>query len=186
MSWISRLKIDHAARHLWQGGIIAYPTEAVFGLGCDPMNQEAVEYISSIKGRSANKSFIVIAAGFDQIEPLLAPLTDEHKNTLTQSWPGPITWIVPAAKTTPAWLTSTDQTIAVRVSDHPIVRALCLAFGGPLISTSANPSGYPPARTALKVRSYFKNESILIVHGRLGEQSKPSAIYDLKSGTRLR
>jgi L-threonylcarbamoyladenylate synthase len=184
---VSRFLVARAAKHLRDGGILAYPTEAVFGLGCDPFDKAAVEWIFLRKGRPGSKSFILVAASYAQVEPLISDeVSADQRAKLAASWPGPVTWVIPAAHSVPDWLTAADGTIAVRVSAHPIVRALCFAFGGPIVSTSANPSGKRPARSALTVRHYFSTDPIQILAGRIGGQSKPSAIYDLRSGAKLR
>jgi len=167
------------------GATLAYPTEAVYGLGCDPFDPAAVARLMELKGRPEGKSFILIAADLGQLEGLIAPLNEESLGRLCSTWPGPVTWVVPAAATVPAWLVGRDRTLAVRVTAHPLAAALCRAFGGALISTSANPGGKPPARTPLKVRRYFGN-AVRLLAGPLGTDPKPTAIYELRTGRRLR
>ena len=173
-------------RQLRAGGVIAYPTEAVFGLGCDPFNPEAVGEILKLKNRSTRKGLILIAADFGQIEGLLAPLPPDIEAKMLASWPGPTTWIVPASPNTPDHLFTRNRTIAVRVTAHGLSRSLCSAFGRPIVSTSANPSGRQPARSALKTRRYFPHRSIMYLPGATGGRTQPSAIFDALSGARLR
>jgi L-threonylcarbamoyladenylate synthase len=186
MSWASPFRIADAVRHLRQGGVLAYPTESVYGLGCNPNFSDAVQFIGQLKGRRAGKTFLLIASEFSQVEPWVAPLTRVQRDSLLERWPGPVTWVVPASDLAPRWLVAGDNTIAIRVTAHPLAKSLCRACGSALVSTSANPAGMPAARTSLKVRCYFGSESIKILAGPVGANSKPSAIYELISGKRLR
>lgn len=174
-----------AARLLRQGGVIAYPTEGVWGLGCDPFNERAVRHLIDLKQRSEAKGLIIIAAGMDQVEGWLGDLTPAQRAGCAATWPGPFTWVVPAAQA-PRWLRGHHDSIAVRVSAHPGVQALCLAFGGALVSTSANVSGRPPARDTLMLRKQFGCGLDYILPGRLGGDGKPSEIRDARTGIVLR
>jgi len=184
---LSSLRLRLIKRHLKRGGLIAYPTEGVFGLGCDPLNANAVNRLLALKGRAATKGFIVIAATFDQVEPWLAPLDESIRSRCMATWPGPRTWVIPAANSVPVWLRGGRNSLAVRVSAHPVVRALCLAFGGPLVSTSANKSGRLPARHTLQMRRFcLENPALLPVPGALGGLRKPTPIHDALTGRSLR
>ena len=156
--------------------MIAYPTEAVFGLGCDPLDPLAVSHILRIKRRPVEKGLILIAANFDQLRPYLGAIPAEILDPVMRSWPGPNTWLLPAATGLPTWIRGTHATVAVRVTGHPLAAALCRACGSPLISTSANPGSFAPAQSALGVRHYFGDEVDMILHGKLGEQERPTAI----------
>ncbi len=166
--------------------MIAYPTEAVFGLGCDPLEYQAVQRILDLKRRDAAKGLILIASRFEQLLPFIAPLDSAQRLSLDASWPGPVTWVVPAAPHTPFWLTGGRKTIAVRVSAHPRVRELCELCGMALVSTSANKSGAPPARSALQVRNSLGSDVDYIVPGPVGGLTRPTEIRDLVSGKILR
>ncbi|WP_075184731.1 L-threonylcarbamoyladenylate synthase [Teredinibacter haidensis] len=168
------------------GGVIAYPTEAVWGLGCDPYNRHGVERILSLKNRSADKGLILVAANLQQIAWLLEGLTTEQLKTLEASWPGHVTWLLPHHNSLPANVYGTHPTIAVRVSAHSVVRALCESFGGPIISTSANPQTLPPARNATDVRRYFGCSGVSFAAGVVGKNAAPSVIKDLATGKTLR
>ncbi len=183
--WISEWQLERAAKHLRQGGIIAYPTEAVYGLGCDPMSAAAVDRLLALKNRSVAKGLILIAADFQQIEPFIDVSACKRKNEIIASWPGPTTWVIPASPHVPRWLSGHRATIAVRVTRHPLAAALCRAFQGPIVSTSANKSGRAPAKTFLRVRKHFPPPT-LIVKGDAGNHLKTTAIYDALSGRRLR
>ena len=185
---LPRWRLFLAVRHLRSGGIIAYPTEGVFGLGCDPCNDQAVAEILALKGRAAGKGLIIIAADFDQLLPFILLPEPPVLERVLASWPGPVTWLLPAAPWVPDRLTGGRATIACRVTDHPIAAQLCRAFGAPLVSTSANPSGRPPAKSLLQVRRYFgrQKDRLLLIPGPLGKLKGPTPIYDALTGRRLR
>ncbi len=168
------------------GGVIGYPTEAVYGLGCDPRCLDAVGRLLALKGRSARKGLILIAPEAGWLAEYMAPLNEVMMARMMASWPGPVTWVVPAAARVPAWLTGGRETIALRVTAHPIASALCRAFGGVLVSTSANRAGGAPARTALRTRLLFGPDLDAVVPGKLGGLDRPTPIFDARSGAILR
>ncbi len=173
--------LQKACQTLQSGGVIAYATEAVFGLGCDPDNQQAVHKLLRIKQRPVEKGLILIAADWDQLLPYLdiGQLTDEQLQRVFKSWPGPYTWVFPAKSTTPKWLTGQYTSLAVRMSAHPQVQALCQRFGKPLVSTSANLTTLPPCRTADEVRLQLADRIDYILPGNVGTQTNPSEIRDV-------
>lgn len=142
------LALDTAVPLLRAGGVIAYPTEAVWGLGCDPGNEAAVMRLLALKQRPVAKGMILVVADSAQLQGWvrLQDLPAKRLEAVMESWPGANTWIVPAGPRAPGWITGEHTGIAVRVSAHPLVNALCRAWGGPLVSTSANLAGQPPAR----------------------------------------
>jgi L-threonylcarbamoyladenylate synthase len=182
----SRLHLDLACHALADGGVIAYPTEGVWGLGCDPLNAHACRRILALKRRGPGKGFILIASGFAQIAPFLAALTPAKLKPVKAGWPGPVTWLLPAASWVPAHLTGGRDTLAVRVTAHPVARALCERYGGPVVSTSANASGRAPARNALQVHRQFGARVDYVLAGELGGLRGPTPIRDLASGRVLR
>lgn len=177
-----------AAALLHRGGVIAYPTEAVWGLGCDPFDEAAVMRLLAIKQRPVDKGVILIAGAPQQLDGLLDwdALTGAQRDAVLASWPGPNTWIVPTTPRVPRWITGTHDGVAVRVSAHPDVVALCAAFGGPLVSTSANLAGEPPAftRDALDPRVLAEVDGIGT--GETGGLASPTAIRDARSGAQIR
>jgi len=179
-------KIAPAARCIREGGVVAYPTEAVYGLGCDPLDPEAVGRLLAIKGRAEKKGLILIAANFDQLRPYLGELPPARFKKVRKSWPGPATWIFPAAPGTPKWLTGEHGTIAVRVTAHPIAAALCRSAGMALVSTSANRSGQPPARSATEVRRRLGPLLDVVLTGPTGDLKRPTPIRDARTGATLR
>ena len=178
--------LDAAVRALRAGGVIAYPTEAVYGLGCDPRDAAALERILALKGRPADMGVIVIASAFTQLAPFLAPLAPELEARAAASWPGPVTWIWPCSAGLPRLLTGGRDTLAVRVTAHPGAAALCHAFGGALVSTSANRHGQPPARDAAAVRAAFGDALDAVVDGPCGGLARPTEIRDARTGAVLR
>lgn len=178
--------LRHARRIIDAGGIIAYPTEGVYGLGCDPLNPEAVERLLAIKQRDAALGFILIASSREQLSPYLDVLPASVEKNLADTWPGPVTWILPAAPEVPAELTGGRPTIAARVTAHPLVRALCEVCDRALISTSANLSGHPAARSALQVRRRLGDAVDFILSAPLGGRVRPTEIRDAATGRIIR
>lgn len=183
---MSPWKLREAARVLRGGGVLAYPTEAVYGLGCDPLDAEAVYRVLSLKGRAVGKGLILIGSDFSQLAPFVAELPPQRRGEVEASWPGPVTWLLPAHPGLPRWLRGVHETIAVRVTAHPLAASLCRAFGAAIVSTSANPSGRTPARSPLTVRRYFDDRVDSILHGSLGGRARPSEIRDGISGDVIR
>ena len=175
--------IDLAARKLCLGAVIAYPTEGVWGLGCDPGNARAVYKILQLKDRPVEKGMILIADSADRLSAYVRHLPDER---ILKDVARPTTWLVEHGGYAPYWVSGGRPTLAVRISDHPIVKALCARAGMPLVSTSANPASKEPAKTALRVRSYFGNLIDVIVPGALGGQNGASEIRDINTGAILR
>lgn len=175
-----------AARYLRGGGVLAYPTEGVWGLGCDPDNAEAVLRLLALKRRDPAKGLILVAASIDQVLPYLDGLRPAQLEQLMKTWPGAQTWVVPDNGIASTWITGGKSGLALRVSANPVVRALCNAFGGPIVSTSANPSGRPAPRSMLRVRRYFPNQLDYVLAGALGGQSGPTPIRDLITGELIR
>ena len=171
--------------HLARGGVIAYPTESCYGLGCDPRNPRAVAWILSLKGRPVAKGLILIADRFERLAGLVAPPTPAQLALTASTWPGPHTWLMPAGRRTPPWLKGRHSTLAVRVTAHPEAAGLCRALGMALVSTSANRSGQKPLKTARECRRVF-GHGAMVVHGTVGRRRRPSTIQDLLTGRVLR
>lgn len=173
-----------AAHVLRGGGVIANATEAVIGLAARAHDQAAGKRIRRLKKRPMAKPFIVVVAEIEQLAKLvrLGTPCDEQ---IRASWPGPHTWVLPAATGAPRWLVSTTQAIAVRVTAHPQMSALCRAVG-PLVSTSANPAGRRPARSMIAARRYFRARVDLYLTGALGPTSRPTSIRDGRTGALVR
>ncbi len=176
-----------ACEALHRGGVIAYPTEAVWGLGCDPENSAAIQRILELKQRPVAKGLIVVAADIDQIGQLIDPLTSTQKNQLLTTWPGPVTWLIPDPyEIFSIWVRGEHKSVAVRVSAHPLVQQLCREFGKPIISTSANIAGQPEIRDRSELVASFAEIIDCITPGELGGNGAVSEIRDLLSGKVLR
>ncbi|HEU4709454.1 MAG TPA: Sua5/YciO/YrdC/YwlC family protein [Methylophilaceae bacterium] len=170
---------------LRRGGVIAYPTESCFGLGCDPRNRRAVQRLLRIKGRPERKGLILIASRLSQLKTYLAPLSADQVAQLNSKWPGPHTWLVPASHNCPFWLTGRHSTLAVRVTAFAPAARLCREAGMALVSTSANRSGQKSARTAKECARLFGSK-VRVIPGRVGKRRRPSTIQDLATGKILR
>ncbi|ELY1864979.1 L-threonylcarbamoyladenylate synthase type 1 TsaC [Serratia marcescens] len=172
---------------LHQQQVIAYPTEAVFGLGCDPDSEQAVNALLALKQRPWEKGLILIAADYVQLKPYIddSALSEQQRATMFASWPGPVTWVLPARPETPRLLTGRFSSLAVRVSDHPLVQQLCRQYGKPLVSTSANLSGLEPCRSADEVTRQF-GTAFPVLAGEVGGRLNPSEIRDALTGEQIR
>jgi L-threonylcarbamoyladenylate synthase len=175
-----------AARCIRAGGIIAYPTESVYGLGCHPLHKAAVYRLLELKQRQADRGLILIAHDFTQLTPFLAPIDKPLLQNIMQQWPGPHTWLLPVQPWVPYWIRGRHETLAVRVTAHPLAAALTRSCGTPLVSTSANISHRTPAKSPLRVRQIFGEQIDLILSGPLGGLHRPTPIRDARSGTLLR
>ena len=184
--YLSPIHLRQAVNTLKSGGVIAYPTEAVWGLGCDPFNEQAVLDLLVLKQRPMAKGLILIAASVEQVEPYLQLLTPEQRQTVVNSWPAAKTWVVPVEEQFPIWVRGEHLSVAVRVSAHPPVQALCNAFGGAIISTSANITGKKTAKTTLQIRQQLADGVDYIFSAPLGGLKNPSQIRDARTGQILR
>ncbi|MEI7035356.1 L-threonylcarbamoyladenylate synthase [Fulvimonas yonginensis] len=177
-----------AAELLRGGGVLAYPTEAVYGLGCDPHDRDAFARLFALKQRPPTQGVLLIAADFGQVERYidLARVPDAVLAQVRASWPGPYTWVFPRTGAVPDWVAGAHAGIALRVTAHEPAAALCRTFGGALVSTSANPHGQPPARSAQTVLDYFGDALDGVLEAPLGGQTRPTVIRDALSGAIIR
>lgn len=178
-------RLREARQAIADGGIVACPTEAVWGLSCDPMQQRACLDLLALKRRPWEKGVIVVAASLEQVLPLIELPSNNALRRATATWPGPATWVFPASPAAPWWITGDHDGIAVRITAHPVLRALSLR-AGPLVSTSANLSGREPARSAAEVRLQLRDGVDAILPGALGGLRKPTTIRDVMTGHILR
>jgi L-threonylcarbamoyladenylate synthase len=173
-----------ASEVLLGGGVIAYPTEGVFGLGCLPDDTDAVERLLWIKQRSPHKGLILIAARPQQLDDWIDPAV---RGALPEPDPRqPITWIVRPAARVPAIVTGDNPGLAVRITSNPTAAAICNAVDMPIVSTSANIAGRPVARNAFILRRNFGRLVDFVVPGECGPASGPSEIRELETGRVLR
>ena len=177
-----RFHVRLAARHLRAGGLVAHATEGVWGLACDPFDGAAVARLLAVKSRDPGKGLIVIGADATCFEEELAGLSDPDRRAVESSWPGAVSWLVPNARF-PWWISGSRRRgasrVAIRVPGHAQSRAICTAFGGPLVSTSANPSGRPSTANELHVRRWFQSRVDYVVPGRTTARNRPSELRTL-------
>jgi L-threonylcarbamoyladenylate synthase len=168
------------AASLKEGKIIAYPTEAVFGLGCNPLDETAVKALLTLKQRPWEKGLILIASCVSQLLPFLNidALSDDRWQHIQSTWPGPFTWVIPCASTVSPLLRGQHQSIAVRVTAHPVAKALCAAYQGAIVSTSANQSEMAPLKTTSDVKDFFGHSIAGVVTGAVGDSLSPTQIQD--------
>jgi L-threonylcarbamoyladenylate synthase len=181
-AWQKRRFVEH----LHQGGVVGYPTEAVFGLGCDPLNVDAISLLQDLKGRASDKGFILIASNFSQFQPYIKDVDDSIIAKILARNEEPTTWILPAHDDVPEWLTAENHTIAIRLVQHGLAKELCHLAGMALTSTSANVSGKAPCKTAHQARLKFAAKGVFTINGSVGSSSKPSRIIDLLTNKQLR
>src|SRR5690606_12923324 len=183
--------VSEAATCLKAGQVLAYPTEAVWGLGCDPYNEQAFHQILKLKQRAVEKGVILLAAHIAQVEHLLGELSEEMREKVIESWSNnrpaerAITWLLPAHDDIPTWIKGQHPKVAVRVTSHSLCVALCQAFGGFIVSTSANPAGLEPARSLQDAIGYFQQD-LNYLNGDLGLSQEPSRIIDAVTGEIIR
>ena len=177
--------LEHAALVLRDGGVVAHACEGVWGLACDPWNKQSVERVAAIKERGLEKGLILIAASSSDFKPELGALTERSLALVLESWPGNQSWVVESARF-PDWITGGRDSVAVRVPGSTQARSLAHRFGGPLVSTSANKSGLPPALTEAAVRLAFEREVDYILPGDITGDDGHSRLSVAATGERLR
>lgn len=168
------------------GKIIAYPTEAIYGLGCDPQNHATLTDLLNLKSRASDKGLILVASNRSQLDPFIDNKNPSLLDRASKSWPGPVTWIMPASKHCHPLLTGGRPTIAVRISAHPVVRDLCDGCEHALVSTSANISGEFPLANAEEIADAFASDIAGVVEGSLGGLESATSIFDASTGVQLR
>ncbi len=183
---VGEYRLRRAVDLLNAGGVISHPTEAVWGLACLPENFAAVSRIWSLKQRDPGKGLLLVCDDITRLQPLLAALPEAAREAVLASWPGPNTWVIPDDRWAPRWVRGRHNSVAVRVSDHSLTRALCRAANSCLVSTSANPAGREPARSQYEAQSYFGAGVDYYLPGALGGLGQPTTIRDALSGKILR
>jgi L-threonylcarbamoyladenylate synthase len=187
---MTNFELSHALNALRTQGVIAYPTESVFGLGCDPDYDSAIQKILDLKQRPSHKGLILIAANIEQLKKYadFSSLNATQLKAIHNSWPGPFTWVLPAQKKLSKLISGDFDSVAVRVSAHPVVQQLCAEFGKPIISTSANLSGLEACVNATQVKQMFTKQSLLntIIEADVSGLNNPSQIHHAITGQRLR
>lgn len=181
-----RIPIDEAGDRLRAGSVLGYPTESCFGLGCDPADAEAVARVLRAKERAQAKGLILIGGDWAHLAPYMGEVSAAARNRLAAFWPGPVTFLVPPSERVPARVQGAHPKVALRLTAHPHAARLCHAFGGALVSTSANREGRPALRSAEAVAAELGDRIDGCVNGRVGMRVRPSAIVDAETGSRLR
>jgi len=172
---VSEFAIRLAVHHIRQGGVIAYPTDTVYGLGCDPLNIYALEHLNALKQRAPGKGLILLAGKLEQLDDFIDLSEHTARQRLCPA-KQPTSWVVPARAGLPVELTGGNDTIAVRVTDNPVVTRLCQILGHPLVSSSANPAGRPPARNSLQLHRWFHQDLASILIDNNAGTGRPSTL----------
>lgn len=181
----SRWRAPQLAASLWAGGVVACPAEGVWGLSCDPFDEGAVRDLLTLKQRPVSKGLIVVGASSEVFADVLEDLLPKQREMMLGSWPGPNTWLVPHKGYFPPWVTGNSDQVAIRVTSSPALVALCRAFDGPLVSTSANPAGLPPPHSIWELRRYF-GVALPAFPGAIDPRGKPSTIRRVEDGSVIR
>tara|TARA_B100001093_G_scaffold225714_1_gene216302 strand:+ start:4139 stop:4690 length:552 start_codon:yes stop_codon:yes gene_type:complete len=177
--------LEFAAETIERQGVIAYPTEGVWGLGCDPYSERAVHKLLTLKKRPVDKGLLLVATHIGQFDPFLEGLERKYYEELDRAWPGPTSYLVPDNGFAPRWIIGTHKTLGLRISDHSVIKALC-ELTGPLVSTSANISGSLPMSSAEEIKRVFSKEIDYVLHGELGKLGRPTQIKNILTGKVLR
>ena len=182
---LSRGAIEHAAAAIRRGGVVAIPTDTVYGLAGNPFDAEAVQRIVRLKGRPEGKPILLLVDSLRQVETLAAELPESYRRLAARFWPGPLTMILRAAGSVPPWITAGTGTVAVRLPSSIVVRELARAARMPLTGTSANRSAQPPALTAAQVREQMPAGLALILDAGPAPSRVPSTMVDLTGEPRI-
>ena len=182
----AQYRLRRAAALLRAGKVITHPTEAVWGLACVPWSHSAVAQIFRLKQRDPAKGLVLVADHISRFQGVIPDLPEDVQATLMASWPGPHTWVVPDTGWAPEWIRGSHQSVAIRVSNHPLTVALCQAANTCLVSTSANPAGLEPARSQAAAQRYFRSAVDYYLPGRTGGLAQPTGIRDALTGQVVR
>lgn len=179
-------ELSQAISVINSGGIIVYPTESVYGLGCDPFNEDAVNKLLELKQRHVNKGLILIASHVRQVLPLIQPLAANDLARALKTWPGHHTWVFPKSKLVPDWVSGKYNSVAIRVSKHPVVVQLCQKLNSALVSTSANISNQSEFNSIKDIKHLFGDKIGHYLNASTGKEINPSTIHDAHTNTIIR
>lgn len=182
----TRDQLQQAVEVLRGGGVVAYPTEGCYGLGCDPRNTRALQEVLRLKQRHWRQGLILIGAHWSHVGRWVDSGDQAAITRARETWPGPHTWLLPARSGVSRWVRGEHDTIAVRITAHPLAAALCRRFNSAIVSTSANRHGRRPAVNAVQARALFDERVDLVLQGRLGGLEGPTAIRDARTGETVR
>ena len=183
---MNSISVAQGAKIICSGGVVAYPAEGCYGLGCNPMDANAVRRILLIKRRHFSKGLILISDHIKRFYPYFTHLPAATREDILATWPGPVTWLLPVRPNVPRIVRGNHQSIALRVSSHPIVRMLCQASGMAIVSTSANRASLTPHRSQKSVMEEFAGDIDGVVAGRIGQRRNPSVIRNSFDGRYIR
>lgn len=183
---VSEKQLNQAVGVINSGGVIVYPTESVYGLGCNPFNKIAVHKLLEIKQRNVNKGLLLIASHIRQILPLIKPIDANDLARALKTWPGHHTWIFPKSVLVPEWISGQYNSIAIRVSKHPVVIQLCQKSNSPLVSTSANVTNQNQLNSIKDIKSLFGDKIGYYLNASTGKEANPSTIHDAHTNTIVR
>jgi len=175
----TEFQLNIAAKKINNNGVISYPTESVFGLGCSPTSETAVNRILQLKQRPVEKGLILIAGKLSQLEPYIELSTDEEQKIINKKTA--TTWLVRKSPLTPPWISGNHSKVAIRLTRHPLITRLCAILKQPIVSTSANPSGINPAMTSLQSRRYFSNQVDMYLQDETPLTGQPTSIIDIET-----
>jgi len=173
------IQLHQAIELLKTSHVIAYPTEAMYGLGCDPWSEEAVEHLLTLKKRDKKMGLILVIGALEHARPWIRNINDVYQETIRATWPGYTTWLFEKSEQCPHWVSGAHDTIALRFSAHPLIHMLTQSFGGAIISSSANIHSLPCAKSTQEVHNYFPNTPIIT--GDIGSEHKASTIMDART-----
>lgn len=178
--------IEQAVLAIKHGGAVVYPTEGVFGLGCDYRNEQSVLKVLKLKQRDVSKGLVLVASHLQQILPLIQPDNRSDLARALKTWPGHHTWVFPKTQLTPSWISGDFETVAVRVSKHPTIKQLCDQLNTPLVSTSANFSNHPTPTNIKALVNLWGDSVDYYLDLPLGGIHQPSSIQLANSGSIIR
>ena len=176
--------IEEAVNVLKKGGIVVYPTETVYGIGCDPFNRIAYERVQHLKGRT-KKQMLLLACSLSQVEQFTGRLANIPRRLAHEFWPGPLTMVIKPRNEMPEYLYGDSGGVAFRITSHPIAAAISKNFGYPMTSTSANITGKPPVETYEEALNMFGKDVSIVIENNIPLNGTPSTVIDLTSGKPL-
>ena len=177
--------LNRLAQAISSGAVIGYPTDTIWGFGCDPLNYASVARILQIKNRGADKGLILLSSSLEYCLPYI-DIEPGDRDLLLAPVTRPTTWLVNASGHCPWWIRGRFPTVAIRICEHPLLRELCGRTESPLVSTSANRAGRATVRNSLQMRRQFADELDCIVTGFATGGASASEIKSLASGKTLR
>ena len=171
--------LEAAARVLRAGGLVAFPTETFYGLGAYALDEAAVARVFRAKGRPGDKPLLVLVDSLAMVERVAREVSVRARGLMDRYWPGPLTLVLPARADLPTALTAGTGTIGVRLSGHPVARALVAALGAPVTAPSANPHGKATPQTPDEVLAGLGSRVDLLLDGGSTPGGPPSTMLDL-------